>query len=107
MTVHFAPSRAARFDWVRRRNRAVPLALAANDNAEPAPRADQLDSALRYFAAHGLGAAGEAANAAEAAWTAGDRAGWEHWLAICRTLEPRVARALVKRINAGNRLPRE
>ena len=107
MTVHFAPSRAARFGWVRQLNAATPLADAANDNSEPAPRPEQLDSALRHFAVHGLGAASEAAKAAEAAWLAGDGAGWEHWLAICRTLEPRVARALIKRIGASEAGPQD
>ncbi|MBA4164172.1 MAG: hypothetical protein C0510_06015 [Erythrobacter sp.] len=50
-----------------------------------------LDAALRHFARHGIGAARAARAQAETAFFAGDRAGYDWWLAICRTLDRRLA----------------
>ena len=48
-------------------------------------------AALMHFAEHGLGAARAAREKAEAAFFAGDRAGYDWWLAITRTLDRRMA----------------
>ena len=97
MTIHYAPARPAGFRVLRPLGFSGVARAAANDNADLIPRADQLDAALRHFAAHGLGAAGDAARMAQAAWSDGDATRGAHWLAICRTLDPRLARALVER----------
>lgn len=76
--------------------RAGPMARcrsAANDN--PAvleldfARSVLLRDALRHFAAHGPRAAELARSNAEAAFFAGERDGYLHWLAICRVLDRR------------------
>ena len=70
---------------------------AANDNPRRTDEA-MLGSALRHFARHGLRAAVVARTNAEAAHAAGDRAGCDHWLVICATLDRRMAIALAARI---------
>jgi len=78
-------------------------ARAANDNdfaavhygtpclGKSAPPEHLLRAALRYFSEHGLGAARAARKQAECAFFNGDRAGYDHWLAITRTLDRRLA----------------
>ncbi|MEE4205300.1 MAG: hypothetical protein V2I39_03350 [Erythrobacter sp.] len=107
MTIHFAAAHGtasapacapiARGLVRRARDRA------ANDNAAPAPAGalprarrtapseDVLRAALRHFAEHGLGAARAARLRAETAFFAGDRAGYDWWLEITRTLDRRLA----------------
>lgn len=64
---------------------------AANDN-DDAPESDLLlHAALRHFATHGMSAARAARAHAEAAFFAADRAKYDWWLAICRTLDRRLA----------------
>ena len=67
---------------------------AANDNGEAEVSDRLLYAALRHFAQHGLGAAREARNQAEKAFFAGDRAAYDWWNAICRTLDRRIAAQL-------------
>lgn len=55
-----------------------------------------LHAALRHFAEHGLGAAREARRQAETAFFAGDRASYDWWLSICRTLDRRMAEELAR-----------
>jgi hypothetical protein len=55
-----------------------------------------LHAALRHFAEHGLGAARAARRQAEAAFFAGDRQTYDWWLAVCRTLDRRLAAQLVR-----------
>ncbi len=50
-----------------------------------------LRAALRHFADHGLGAAREARSRAEYAFFEGDRAAYDWWLGITRTLDRRLA----------------
>lgn len=72
---------------------------AANDNCDPAARQTDdrmLHAALRHFAEHGLGAAREARRQAETAFFAGDRASYDWWLGICRTLDRRMAEELAR-----------
>lgn len=68
---------------------------AANDNVAGFPRDLVLRAALKHFAEHGLGAAEQAYNNAEAAFFAGNRDEYRHWLAICRVLDRRMADAVV------------
>lgn len=64
---------------------------AANDNGGLPENDLLLNAALRHFAKHGISAAHAARAQAEAAFFAGDRAGYDWWLAICRTLDRRMA----------------
>ncbi|MBU6269094.1 MAG: hypothetical protein KGN34_16220 [Sphingomonadales bacterium] len=48
-------------------------------------------AALRHFAAFGLQAAERARENAEAAHHDGHPADYQHWMAICRTLDRRLA----------------
>jgi len=71
----------------------VPASLrAVNDNGRPLIDNALLRSTLLHFAAHGLGAAADARGRAEEASLAGDGQGYHHWLAVCRTLDRRMAR---------------
>lgn len=63
----------------------------ANDNGDLPDSDLLLHAALRHFAAHGISAARAARAQAEAAFFTGDRAGYDWWLAICRTLDRRLA----------------
>ena len=72
---------------------------ASNDNG-PAETSDRLlHAALRHFADHGLGAAREAREEAENAFFAGDREAYDWWIAICRTLDRRIAAQLDHQFN--------
>ncbi len=64
---------------------------AANDNAEEALSDMVVRAALIHFARFGLGAAENARDAAERAFFADDREGYDWWMAICRTLDRRIA----------------
>ncbi|AOL23206.1 hypothetical protein Ga0102493_112189 [Erythrobacter litoralis] len=107
MTIHFAaasgtahaPAAAPIARGLARRARA----RAANDNLmgtnghargsarNRAPSEEILRAALKHFAEHGLGAARTARVRAEAAFFAGDRQAYDHWLEITRTLDRRLA----------------
>lgn len=94
MTVHFAAARSVTRSPLARAFARRAIARAANDNGDSAIDAknDQvLHAALRHFAEHGLAAATEARKQAEAAFFAGDRTGYDWWLAICKTLDRRMA----------------
>lgn len=67
------------------------LGEASNDNGVLETSDGLLHAALRHFAEHGLGAAREARSQAERAFFAGDRQAYDWWLAICRTLDRRIA----------------
>lgn len=75
------------------------LARAANDNllpvadnAAPPHRFDPLlIEALRHFAVHGLAAAHAASDGARDAVSRGDCGETDHWLAITRMFDPRLA----------------
>lgn len=87
---------------------------AANDNdralvatetfgrRQDTPPEHLLRAALRHFAEHGLGAARAARKQAERAFFAGDRKAYDHWLAITRTLDRRLALE-AERIEANRR----
>ncbi len=74
---------------------------AANDNAAPIQRDPILRAALLHFAQHGLGAANSARDAAQRAFFADDRGAYQHWLAVCRTLDQRMAAAVEARHSHG------
>ena len=70
----------------------------ANDNGS-APQPDEvLRQALLHFAVHGLRAAQDTGERAAAAYAAGNPSEYDHWLAICRTLDARRARVLTTRL---------
>lgn len=100
MTVHFAAARTPSRSPLARALVRRPLTAPANDNRDAAVQAAEdklIHAALRHFATHGLGAAAEARRQAEAAFFAGDRTCYDHWLGICRTLDRRMAEELVRR----------
>lgn len=70
---------------------------AANDNAGLVVNDRIMRAALRHFAEHGLGAARVARERAEAAFFAGDRAQYDWWRALCRTLDRRMVEQLDNR----------
>lgn len=105
MTVHFAASRLpAHSPLARILQRRAPAA-AANDNCAERPDDRLLHAALRHFAQYGLGAAREARRHAEAAFFAGDRASYDWWLGICRTLDTRLAKSLEREAERASRPP--
>lgn len=92
MTIFFAPA--------RRTVRTIPEGFlcgslplrAANDNRAGQRDGDRLlRLALRHFAEHGLSAAERAAGSARQAHHAGSHADCLFWLAICKTLDRRLA----------------
>lgn len=78
-------------------------ARAANDNGDAMQRDRVLREALRHFAAHGLRAAEDAGQRARSAHRAGDKAGYRHWIAICRALAPRRAARVTAGLRRGPR----
>nr|WP_246447588.1 hypothetical protein [Novosphingobium flavum] len=64
---------------------------ATNDNGRTIADNALLRAALLHFAEHGLGAARQASRQAEDSLLAGDDEGYRHWLAVCRTLDRRLA----------------
>lgn len=101
MTIHFAVAKTPLARRFVRPFTARVIGFAANDNAVAGHSAD-LRAALKHFAEHGLGAATVARRKAERAFFRGDRAGYHHWLGICRTLDRRMAGALAAQIAPGN-----
>lgn len=100
MSIRFAAARGAlRPRMTPFRVRTLNLA-AANDNGAPWRRIGELEAALRHFARHGVAAARVAADKAQAAQAAGDAAGHEQWMDICRTLDRRMARQIEGGIRA-------
>ena len=98
MTIHFASARnaaASPFARVLIQRRTL---SAANDNLGHARRDPTIEEALRHFARYGLGAAAEARRQAETAFFSGDRAGYDHWLGICRVIDRRLAARVSRRV---------
>ena len=95
MIFDFATAQDANSDAVTRLLSRHAAARAANDNCvdgdDAAPSDLMLQAALRHFAQHGLGAARAARAKAEDAFFAGDRAAYDWWLGITRTLDRRIA----------------
>ena len=98
--LHFSPRHGPEaLHGVRRR----PMRLvAANDNpAGQSSREVPLATALKMFASHGLSAAAQAGQSARDAARMGDEAGFHHWLAVCRSLDRRLAIEIEKRRARG------
>lgn len=91
MSIHFVAARALPPLRIDAHVRARLGRLAANDNRHTTPGDEMLRAALRHFGSHGLGAALQAAQQAERAWSANDRASFLWWLDICRILDGRMA----------------
>jgi len=99
MTIRYAAARPAIAPVTMTRTMLVRIGRApANDNGDAPHRDLTLRNALLHFAQHGLRAAEDAGERALAAQQAGDAAGRDHWLEICRALDARRARGLVRRI---------
>ena len=80
-------------------NLPIPLgtqALMAGPTAEDAASGYLPVEALRHFARHGLAAAAQARAEAEAAQAAGNAEGRDHWIAVCRQLDRRMAEACTR-----------
>jgi hypothetical protein len=99
MTLHFAAARPAVLNNYLPRTQVVRMtARAANDNGDGDSHSEVLRAALKHFASLGLAAAASARDNARKAHFAGDRAGYLHWLAICRMLDRRMAVALASNL---------
>lgn len=104
MTLHFAAARPAASPRYPSHALVVRLAAcAANDNGDGASHDDVLRVSLQHFAEFGLAAAADARDKARTAHFAGRRQDYRHWLAICRTLDRRMAVALS--VNLARRRP--
>ncbi|MFM5884033.1 MAG: hypothetical protein ACKOQ3_01645 [Novosphingobium sp.] len=94
MTIRRAPaSPAAPLFFTPLQQRRV-VQRAANDNLGRQRHDPVLRDALKHFARHGMAAAQVARQEAEKAFFADDERTYRHWLAICRTLDRRLAAAL-------------
>lgn len=103
MTIRFAAARRGNGPVLARLlSASIPL-RSANDNAWSLDGDAVTRAALRHFARHGLGAAQSASDRASAAFFAGDRDGYRHWLEICRALDRRMADAILARASGRNR----
>ncbi|HCF25604.1 MULTISPECIES: hypothetical protein [unclassified Novosphingobium] len=99
MTLRFAAARPVALpSYLVRAQQGRITARAANDNGDSESRSNVLRAALQHFAKLGLAAAADARDQARTAHFAGDRAGYLHWLAICRTLDRRMATALASNL---------
>lgn len=99
MTLRFAAARPAALPtYLVRAQQGRITARAANDNGDAGQNSDVLRAALKHFAKFGLAAAADARDQARTAHFAGDRAGYLHWLAICRALDRRMASALASNL---------
>lgn len=97
MTIHFAAAKGHLRPQLSRMEVRAALCPAANDNHAADESQDILHAALRQFAQHGIGAASHVRSQAEQAFFAGDRATYQWWLGICRTLDRRMATNLAKK----------
>jgi hypothetical protein len=96
MTIRFAAAHSGESTVIIRAFMGTAVVrTAANDNAADFPRDILLRAALKHFAEYGLGAAQQAHRNAEAAFFAGRRDEYRHWLEICRALDRRMAEAVV------------
>ncbi len=96
MTIRFAAAQGSPTSLTHRFGTTI-AAPPANDDASSAASDAVLRAALRHFAQTGLGAADVARQNAEKAFFCGDRETYDHWLAICRLLDARMASAIAAR----------
>ncbi len=102
MPIHFAAAENRSQPRLSRAQAKAAIMSPANDNASTAELQHNqkvLKAALRHFAANGMGAAQDAQARAERAFFKGDREGYQWWLAVCRTLDRRLAEALSSKAN--------
>lgn len=105
MTIRFATATTGHSSVIARTLQMSVPACPVNDNGDAAggSAGDErmLWEALRHFARHGLHAALEAAESAEAALEAGDTEGFEWWLSICRKLDRKMGESLARQAAAA------
>lgn len=96
MTFRFAAARRNSLSGRLPRARVRQFASRAENDNDGGSQAPQiLKAALVQFARHGAEAAAEARDKARKAHFTSDHEGYLHWLAVCRTLDRRMATALV------------
>jgi hypothetical protein len=91
MSIRFAAAGNGECQIVARHLGIGPLPPPANDQGHGLGRDLLLRETLRHFAAFGLQAAERARDNAETAFFAGRKRDYHHWMAICRTLDRRMA----------------
>jgi hypothetical protein len=94
MSIRFAAAGSGECLSVARTLRRPRLSAPANDSDAAWPQDVLLQSALRHFARHGLGAAERARASAIRAFYAGRHEDYQHWLAVCHHLDRRMATGL-------------
>jgi len=103
MSIRFAAAGSGECAIVSRVLSRRRLTPPANDCGSGIGRDTLLRETLRHFATFGMQAAERARENAESAYFDGRRSDYHHWMAICRTLDRRLADSLRP---AGNRLRR-
>jgi len=101
MSIRFAAAGSGECLAVAKVLRCPQPAAPANDAEGGLVQDLLLQSALRHFAQHGLGAAQQARDIAMRAIAEGDRAQYAHWLAVCRKLDRQMATRLSAGRNEG------
>lgn len=91
MSIRFAAAGSGECAIVSRVLSRRRLTPPANDCGGGISRDKLLRETLRHFAAYGMQAAERARENAETAYFAGRRGEYHHWMAICRTLDRRLA----------------
>lgn len=100
MTIRFAKATPGYSAVIARRVCLLAPISPANDNGVAGDER-MMWEALRHFADHGLHAALEAAETAEAALESGDQDGFEWWLSICRMLDRPMGDRLARQAAAN------
>jgi len=100
MTIRFATATTGYSSVIARTVCAPAPISAVNDNGAAPCDERVLWEALRHFSQHGLHAALQAADMAEAALESGDSEGFEWWLSICSTLDRKLGARLAGRAAA-------
>ena len=98
MTIRFATATKGYSSVIARTVCASVPICPVNDNGDAGDPGDErmLWEALRHFAEHGLQAAKQAAESAEAARESGDTEGFKWWLSICRKLDRPMGESLAR-----------
>jgi len=94
MSIRFVAAGRGECQSVARTLRRPRLSAPANDSDAEWAHDVLLQSALRHFARHGLGAAERARASAIRAYYAGRHDDYRHWLAVCHQLDRRMATEL-------------
>ena len=99
MTIRFAAARTGYNAIIARTFRMDWLRPGANDNGSSRTSDPVLAEALRHFAKYGMCAARIARDNAEGAFAAANMETYDWWLAICRTLDRRMADTFAARLS--------